>query len=210
MSTSTINNVKLIWITPNAERLIAYMARVSNQKNQNCDSVNGLLKYCIKHGHWSIFEMANMCLEIETTRDISAQIMRHRSFSFSEFSQRYAEALDIAPTHVRRQDKKNRQNSIDDLDESIQKAFYLANEQLKEQQLKVYQWALDNNIAKECARRVLPMATKTKVYMNGSIRSWMHYFNLRCDKATQLEHREVACASRDIFREHLPNIGALL
>jgi thymidylate synthase (FAD) len=210
LSISTTNNVTLVTVTPDAEKIIGYCARVSNPKNQNNKNVAGLLKYCIKHGHWSIFEMANMVIEINTTRDISAQIIRHRSFSFQEFSQRYAEATDVEFSEPRRQDNKNRQNSFDDLPEDI-KLWWQENQATSYGYAqKIYKEALQKGIAKECARKILPMNTKTKVYMNGTIRSWMHYFNLRCAPETQLEHREIACSIRDIFKEQLPIIGELI
>ena len=210
MSTSTTNKAKLIWITPEAEQVIGYCARVSNPANQNNKKVDKLLQYCMKHGHWSIFEMASMCVEIETTRDISTQILRHRSFSFQEFSQRYAEATDIDISHGRRQDTKNRQNSIDDLSVVRQQQFKNMQKYIYTQCLNNYNAMLKLGIAKECARKVLPMNTKTKLYMTGSIRSWIHYFNLRCAVETQLEHREIADEIRGIFTEELPIIGGLI
>lgn len=200
----------LVWSTPEAEKLIAYMARVSNPANQHNEQIAGLLKFCITHGHWSIFEMAHMCVEINTTRDISAQILRHRSFSFQEFSQRYAEAVSIGETKPRRQDIKNRQNSIDDLELDILTWWDENMRLLADTAIATYKEALLKGIAKECARRLLPMATSTRLYMCGSIRSWIHYFNLRCDVATQLEHREVASSIREIFTKEFPVIASLL
>lgn len=200
---------RLIWITPKAEEIIMYCARVSNPKDQNSGKT-GLLKYCVKHGHWSVFEQANMCIEVTTTRDISAQIIRHRSFSFQEFSQRYAKATYIPHSNPRRQDKKNRQNSIDDLSDFVKEWWEDQQTELFTSCYKTYQAALVHGIAKECARKLLPMNTETKLYMNGTVRSWMHYFNLRCAKETQLEHREIANEIREIFREQLPTIGKLI
>lgn len=202
-------SVKLIWTTPDAEKLVAYCARVSSP-HQDKEEIEGLLKYCIKHGHWSVFEMANMCLEIVTTRDVSAQMIRHRSFSFQEFSQRYAEASVIQKTKPRRQDVKNRQNSMDDLGDVTKHWFADTERYLHVRILKAYHEALRLGIAKESARRLLPLATETKVYMNGSLRSWIHYFKLRCDGATQLEHREIAIEAREIFIEQFPTIGSLI
>lgn len=202
-------SVKLISITPDAERIIAYCARVSNPANQENTEVEGLLRYCIKHGHWSVFEMANMCLEIHTSRDISAQIVRHRSFSFQEFSQRYAKVVEIVPTRPRKQDLKNRQNSTDDLDENTRDWWEVAAAHLSRLSLSLYEKALEKGIAKESARRILPMSTGTTLYMNGNIRSWMHYFDLRCDDATQREHRDIARQAKAIFKEQLPIIGAI-
>ena len=201
--------VKLIWITPDAEKLMAYMMRVSNPKNQDNTDL-GVLRFGMREGHWSPFQMGNMCVEINTSRDISAQIIRHQSFHYQEFSQRYAKAMGICPTKIRRQDTKNRQNSIDDLDPGIQVEFDKQNEELTKKTLELYKWALDKGVAKECARRILPMATSTRVYMNGTIRSWIHYFQLRCHESTQLEHREVANDIRAVFKHQLPIIGELI
>lgn len=182
-----INNVQ------DLEGLIAYVARVSSEKQDN-PSYAGLIKYCMSHGHWSILEMGSACFEIETSRIISAQMLRHRSFSFQEFSQRYAavDGTGIELFTARRQDKKNRQNSIDDLSDDIKKEWedrQLAN---WKRSFEDYTWALDNGIAKECARAVLPLQTSTRIYMSGTLRSWVHYVNLRSDPATQLEHRIIA------------------
>lgn len=199
--------VKLISITPKAEETIMYCARVSNPANQ--DSTNTkLLSYCIKNQHWSIFEMANMVIEITTSRGISAQILRHRSFSFQEFSQRYAEATEFETYPARRQDSKNRQNSIDDM--SIEDRTWFIEQQLRiqEDSMKTYKEALSRGIAKEQARFILPLATQTKLYMSGSLRSWVTYLDLRCGKETQLEHREIADAIKEIFIKELPNIAA--
>ena len=199
-------SVKLIWITPEAEKLMAYCARVSSSNQEN-PNIKGLLKYCIREGHWSIFEMCNMCVEINTTRAISAQILRHRSFSFQEFSQRYARVeQDIEIPLLRRQDLKNRQNSINDLDKElvnkIQDDIIIHFKKTKD----LYKKILDLGVAKECARMILPMNSPTKLYMNGSIRSWMHYLKVRCGNGTQLEHIEIANEIKEIFKKELPII----
>ena len=197
---------KLIWITPDAEKIIAYCARVSSSNQDNPD-IKGLLKYCAKHGHWSVFEMANMCIEINTTRAISAQILRHRSFSFQEFSQRYASVeQDLEIPQLRRQDLKNRQNSINDLDkemvENIQGEIIEHFKKTKD----LYRKILNLGVAKECARSILPMNSPTRMYINGSIRSWIHYLQVRTHESTQLEHRIVALQIKEIFKKELPII----
>jgi thymidylate synthase (FAD) len=208
----TTHQVKLIHITPNAEELITYMARVSNPANQsNTETSQRLIRYLIEHQHWSPFEMVNMCIEINTTRSIAAQILRHRSFSFQEFSQRYAE-VQLRPElpEMRRQDTKNRQNSIDDLplevlhetDKLVSQAFVTA--------YRAYDRLLELGVAKECARDVLPLATPTRLYMNGTIRSWIHYCQLRCGNGTQLEHRMIAEGAYKLLQEHLPSVCAAL
>ena len=199
-------SVKLISISKDAEKLIAYMARVSSN-NQDNPNIKGLLKYCIKHGHWSIFEMSNMVVEINTTRAISAQILRHRSFSFQEFSQRYAKVNDL-PTlpHLRLQDHKNRQNSIDNINIFLKIELNKDIENLFIEIDKVYNKLLDNGVAKECARMILPMCSPTKIYMSGSIRSWIHYLQVRGGEDTQLEHRDIAIKIKEIFKLELPII----
>lgn len=199
-------NVKLISITPSCEEIIMHCARVSNPVSQDSGNTK-LLDYCIKNNHWSIFEMGNMIVEIETSRAIAQQILRHRSFTFQEFSQRYAEATDFEIYEARRQDIKNRQNSIDDMSDDDKKWFEGAQQQVNYLSKINYEEALERGIAKEQARFLLPLSTKTKLYMNGSIRSWMHYLDLRCDKATQLEHRIIADNIKDIFCKELPNIS---
>ena len=206
----TIHSSKLVWITPNAEEVISYCARVSNPKNQdNHKTAPRLLKYCIDHQHWSIFEQACMCVEINTTRSISAQILRHRSFSFQEFSQRYSDVSelgDIPVPALRRRDPKNRQNSTDDLkpvnveiwDRMISKHF--------EEAKALYAVMLDGEVASETARDILPLATPTRLYMTGNIRSWIHYINVRTDKSTQKEHRDIAKSIRKIIKLELPSI----
>lgn len=205
-------NVKLVAITPDAEKIMGYCARVSNPSNQdNHETAPKLLAYCIKHQHWSVFEMANLILEIETGRDIAPQILRHRSFNFQEFSQRYAEAnMGYQERQARSQDKKNRQASNDDLPETTKDWFKKVQNVLHKRSNEYYQEALTLGIAKECARALLPLNTTTKLYMNGTVRSWITYFLVRMDKATQLEHREVATACYKVFREQLPNIAKTL
>ena len=208
-------NVELTWLTPNAEEMIVKMARVSAPANQdNMDTAPRLLKYLIKHKHWSPFEMANMCIEIETTRAISPQILRHRSFSFQEFSQRYASAAEmggIIMPHLRSQDYKNRQNSNDDLKERLGgeklASFYRRMSTILEDSKHLYNEMVSEGVAKESARFVLPLATPTRLYMNGTLRSWIHYLQLRCDSGTQLEHREIAEAIKRIFCKNFPVIG---
>ena len=203
------HQVSLIHITPNAEELISYMARVSNPANQNNTETSAkLIKYLIDHKHWSPFEMVNMCVSIETTRSIAAQILRHRSFSFQEFSQRYAQ-VELRPEipELRRQDLKNRQNSIDDLDEDKKKFFDAKIGHLYSECYRVYQDLLDAGVAKECAREVLPMSAPTKLYMNGTIRSWLHYCDLRTSNGTQKEHAVIAAQIQDLLYQHLPSVS---
>lgn len=200
---------KLVWITPNSSEMIAYCARVSSN-NQNNKNIDGLLNYCINHGHWSIFEMASMCVEIKTSRAISAQILRHRSFSFQEFSTRYQEAQECIIYPARRQDLKNRQNSIDDMPQDDKKWFEEAQSKIQSDSMSLYQEALDRGIAKEQARFLLPVSTKTRLYMSGTIRSWIHYLKVRLDESTQLEHRKIAQDILNIFMSELPAIGNLV
>ena len=204
-------HVDLIWTTPNAEEMIVKMARVSAPKNQdNMDTAPRLLQYLIKHKHWSPFEMANMCVEIETTRAISPQILRHRSFSFQEFSQRYADANELGSAvipHLRRQDSKNRQNSIDDLSPELIASYYRRISQICEDSEHLYREMISNGVAKECARSILPLSTQTRLYMNGTIRSWIHYLQLRTDNGTQLEHQQIAQRIKQIFCDQFPVIG---
>jgi thymidylate synthase (FAD) len=206
--------VELLSVTPDAEKHIAYCARVSNPSNQGNDSFDGLLKYCIKHKHWSIFEQAFMTLEIETTRAIAAQILRHRSFTFQEFSQRYADSSllnsRIPLPELRRQDTKNRQNSIDDLDAFEVQNLELQMQTLFDSSMALYQQMLERGVAKECARMVLPLAVPTRMYMSGSLRSWMHYIDLREKSGTQKEHMDIANQCKRIFSEQFPTIGAAL
>jgi thymidylate synthase (FAD) len=202
------HSVQLIHITPEAEELISYMARVSNPSNQtNTQTSARLIKYLIEHNHWSPFEMVNMCVQIETTRSIAAQILRHRSFSFQEFSQRYAEvtAPSVIP-ELRRQDTKNRQNSIDDIPYKTKDIMIEVISDLYEHSERVYKELLEAGVAKECAREVLPLATPTKMYMNGTIRSWLHYCDLRTANGTQREHAQIAGQVQDLLYQHLPNV----
>ena len=206
--------VKLISITPDAEKNMAYVARVSNPKNQDNDKFAGLLSYCIKHGHWSVFEQAYMTLEINTTRGLAAQILRHRSFTYQEFSQRYADANllseKIPLPKLRRQDTKNRQNSTDDVDPfTVQKYGILMEEHFKAS-MDLYNKMLEDGIAKECARFVLPLSTPTRIYMTGSCRSWVHYIHLRSAHGTQKEHMEIAEACRKVFIEQFPAVSEAL
>jgi thymidylate synthase (FAD) len=206
----TKKKVNLISVTPDAEKHIAYVARVSNPKNQDNENFSGLLKYCIKHGHWSIFEQAFMTLEIETTRGIAAQILRHRSFTYQEFSQRYADSNllgEIELPELRRQDTKNRQNSIDDLDDEVVEKLNKQMNTLFSSALSLYNQMLEKGIAKECARFVLPLATPTRIYMTGSARSWIHYINLRSGHGTQKEHMDIANEAKSIFVEQFPSIA---
>ena len=197
--------VKLVSITPDAEKTMAYIARVSNPSNQNNDDFAGLLKYCIKHQHWSVFEQSSMTLEIETSRAIAAQILRHRSFTFQEFSQRYADTNLIAEKiplpALRKQDLKNRQNSTDDLDEFVKQDIEMTITAHFNHAEKLYKRMLEAGVAKECARMVLPLATPTRLYMTGSCRSWVHYINLRSAHGTQKEHMDIAEACREVFTE---------
>jgi len=205
---------KLISVTPNAERHIAYCARVSNPKNQENDSFEGLLKYCIKNQHWSIFEHAFLTVEINTSLAIATQILRHRSFTFQQFSQRYADStelqLEIPVPDLRRQDTKNRQNSTDDLGSDLKETMSLLIKKHFEESLNIYNLLLSQGVAKECARFVLPQATQTRLYMSGSVRSWIHYITLRSAHGTQREHMEVAEAVRCIFTCQFPAISAAL
>jgi thymidylate synthase (FAD) len=199
-----MNNVKLIHSTANGEDLIAYMARVSNPNNQDNPSYSKLIKYLIDHKHWSPFEMVNMCVEIETTRSVAAQILRHRSFSFQEFSQRYAVAERAQPTNIRRQDKSNRQNSIDNVDPYTVQDFQVKQSLLFDMSYKLYDEMLQAGIAKECARDVLPLATPTRMYMNGTLRSWLHYCDLRCGNGTQKEHKDIADQCKLLVQDAYP------
>jgi thymidylate synthase (FAD) len=206
--------VSLISVTPDAEKHMAYCARVSNPNNQDNEKFSGLLKYCIKHQHWSIFEQAYMTVEIETTRAIAAQILRHRSFTFQEFSQRYADSSLLGPKiplpELRRQDTKNRQNSIDDLDPFDVQNLEIQMTTLFDSAMALYQQMLERGVAKECARNVLPLCTPTKIYMTGSVRSWVHYIDLRSAHGTQKEHMIVAEGVRDVFKEQFPVVSEAL
>lgn len=208
------SQVKLISVTPDAEKTMAYVARVSNPSNQDNENYAGLLRYCIQHNHWSVFEQAHMSLEIETNRGIAAQILRHRSFTFQEFSQRYADtnllASEIPVPELRRQDTKNRQNSTDDLEE--EKVFVM-NKMIRDlfnDAQDTYNFLLEQGVAKECARFVLPLATPTRIYMTGSCRSWIHYINLRSAHGTQKEHMVIAEGCREIFKQQFPIVSEAL
>ena len=206
--------VNLETITPNAERTMGRIARVSNPANQDNEDVAGLLAYCIRHKHWSVFEHAHITMEIQTTRDIAAQILRHRSFTFQEFSQRYAAVTSVAPTpELRLQDLKNRQNSIDVIDglkanELTVLQSKIAAHFLKSQDL--YEKLLAAGVAKECARKVLPLNTETTIYMTGTVRDWIHYIELRSGNGTQKEHMQIANDAKDLFVEALPTVGKAL
>ena len=207
-------NVRFISITPDAEKTMAYVARVSNPKNQDNEKFAGLLKYCIKHSHWSVFEQAHMTLEIETTRGLAAQILRHRSFTYQEFSQRYADSSlleEVIPLpELRRQDTKNRQNSTDDLDPLDKQHYELEMRKHFDAAMKLYKKMLESGVAKESARFVLPLATPTRLYMTGSCRSWAHYIDLRSAHGTQKEHMQIAAACKAIFVEQFPNVAEAL
>ena len=207
-----MSKVKLIWATPDGENLVAYMARVSNPANQdNKETSAKLLQYLVRNKHWSPFEMVSACVEIETTRDIGRQILRHRSFAFQEFSQRYAVATGFETGETRLQDTKNRQNSLLNEDRELDEMWQRAQNDLIDHSTKVYQWALDNNIAKEVARKVLPEGlTTSRMYMTGTLRSWIHYLQVRLDPATQKEHREVAQQILVALQKDYPNILEVL
>jgi thymidylate synthase (FAD) len=206
--------VSLVTVTPDAEKTMGYVARVSNPANQDNPDVSGLLRYCAKHNHWSVFEQAFMTLEIETSRAIAAQILRHRSFTYQEFSQRYADSTllnkDIPLPELRRQDTKNRQNSIDDLDPFEVQTLQLQMQTLFDSSVALYKQMLERGVAKECARMVLPLATPTRIYMSGSCRSWIHYIQLRSANGTQKEHMDIAFACKDIFIEQFPTVSEAL
>ena len=207
-------NVKCVTVTPDAEETMGYVARVSNPKNQENPNVAGLLSYCIKHGHWSVFEQAHMTVEINTTRGLAAQILRHRSFTFQEFSQRYADSSLLADKiplfEIRRQDEKNRQNSIDDVNPFLVQKYQVKIENHFKEAMKIYQEMLNDGVAKECARFVLPLATPTRLYMTGSIRSWIHYIDLRSSHGTQKEHTQVVNEIRSIFIDKFPIVSQAL
>ena len=207
-------SVKLISVTPDAEKMMAYVARVSNPNNQENPNYAKLLGYCIKHNHWSVFEQAFMTLELETTRGVAAQVLRHRSFTYQEFSQRYADSSMLADTiplpELRRQDTKNRQNSIDDIDPFVKQEFEIKMRKHFDEGMVLYQSMLDMGIAKECARFVLPLATPTRIYMSGSCRSWIHYINLRTANGTQKEHMDLAEGCKKVFIEQFPTCAEAL
>jgi thymidylate synthase (FAD) len=205
--------VELVSTTPDAEKTMAHIARVSNPNNQDNPNYAGLLRYCIQHEHWSVFEQSFMTLEIETTRGLAAQILRHRSFTFQEFSQRYADSNllgEIELPELRRQDVKNRQNSIDDLDPAISEKLQKQMITLFSSSLALYNQMLESGVAKECARFVLPLATPTRLYMSGSCRSWIHYINLRSAHGTQKEHMDIANACKGVFMKNYPTVSEAL
>jgi|TARA_B100000530_G_scaffold187699_1_gene119082 thymidylate synthase (FAD) len=205
------HTVSLVHTTPDAEQLIAYMARVSNPDNQDNPKSERLIRYLIKHKHWSPFEMVNMCVQIETTRSVAAQILRHRSFSFQEFSQRYAQVTEPALIpKLRRQDTKNRQNSIDNLDPVTVDEFNIKMNSLFELSESLYNEMLAAGVAKECARDILPLSTPTKLYMNGTLRSWLHYCDLRCANGTQYEHKLIADQVKGLIDQEFPTIYAAM
>ena len=207
-------SVKLISVTPDAEKMMAYVARVSNPNNQENPNYAKLLGYCIKHNHWSVFEQAFMTLELETTRGVAAQVLRHRSFTYQKFSQRYADSSMLADKvpmfDLRRQDTKNRQNSIDDIDPFVKQEFEIKIRRHFDEAMVLYQSMLDSGIAKECARFVLPLATPTRIYMSGSCRSWIHYINLRTANGTQKEHMDLAEGCKKVFIEQFPTCAEAL
>jgi len=209
-----IHTATLVSVTPDAEKNIAYCARVSNPANQENESFEGLLRYCIKHKHWSIFEQAFMTLELNTTRAIAAQVLRHRSMTYQEFSQRYADATllskDIPVPDLRCQDTKNRQNSIDDLDPFVQQKLEMQMQTLFSSAQALYEQMLAEGVAKECARNVLPLCVPTRMYMSGSLRSWMHYIDLRTANGTQKEHMMLAESCKQIFKEQFPVISGAM
>ena len=208
-----MSNVELVTATPNAEKTMAYIARVSNPKNQENQNFSKLIKYCINNEHWSVFEQAYMTLQIETNRGIAAQILRHRSFTFQEFSQRYADSTqlgNIPVPELRRQDDKNRQNSTSDLPNDISNTFQAKIKSQFEQSIKLYEDMIEAGIAKECARFVLPIATPTRIYMTGSCRSWIHYIKLRSGHGTQKEHMNIANACKTIFCKEFPIVAEAL
>ena len=205
-----MHSAKLVWITPNAESLVGKIARVSNPNNEDNPEVEKLIKYLIKHKHWSPFEMASMCVQIDTTRAISPQILRHRSFTFQEFSQRYAIPTDTFATvlpDLRRQDHDNRQNSIDDLENETQQYYEQRIDDHFREAVRLYESLLHSGVARECARSVLPINTVTRLYMSGTIRSWLHYVDLRGDNGTQAEHMKIARSVGEILDTEVPTIA---
>ena len=205
-----IHTASLVHVTPDGDDLIAYMARVSNPANQQkASEASGLIKYLIKHKHWSPFEMVNMWFEINTTRSIAAQVLRHRSFSFQEFSQRYSNVEDLGEPIIpalRRQDTTNRQNSIDDINHHDQQAWLKEVDKLYKNSICLYKDMLKAGIAKECAREVLPLAAPSRLYMNGTLRSWIHYVDLRTGNGTQVEHQKIARDVKSLLSEQFPKV----
>ncbi len=209
-----MNTARLISVTPDAESTMAYVARVSNPNNQENPNYAKLLSYCIKHNHWSVFEQAFMTLELETTRGIAAQVLRHRSFTYQEFSQRYADSSMLAERipmiDLRRQDTKNRQNSIDDIDPFERQHLQILIQKYFDEGMDLYREMLSRGVAKECSRFVLPLAVPTKIYMSGSVRSWIHYITLRSANGTQKEHMDLANSCKQIFVEQFPTVSEAL
>ncbi len=214
LMTTMDTQIKLVSVTPDAEKTMGYVARVSNPENQDNPKVAGLLSYCIRHGHWSVFEQAHMTVELNTTRGLAAQILRHRSFTYQEFSQRYQDVShireDIPLPELRSQDEKNRQNSIDDVDPAVVKRFNKEMRDHFDKSIDLYKSMLHAGIAKECARFVLPLATPTRLYMTGSVRSWIHYIELRSAHGTQKEHMELVENVRKVFIEQFPLVSQAL
>ena len=214
LMTTTDTPIKLVSVTPDAEKHMAYVARVSNPKNQDNDKFAGLLRYCIQHGHWSVFEQAFMTVEINTTRGLAAQILRHRSFTYQEFSQRYQDVShireDIPLPELRSQDEKNRQNSIDDVEPAVVEKYNRKMRKHFDASIDLYKEMLHDGIAKECARFVLPLATPTRLYMTGSVRSWIHYIELRSAHGTQKEHMDLVENVRTVFKEQFPTVSEAL
>ena len=211
---TTDTQIKLVSVTPDAEKTIAYVARVSNPANQENEKFAGLLRYCIQHGHWSVFEQAHMTVEINTTRGLAAQILRHRSFTYQEFSQRYQDVShireDIPLPELRSQDLKNRQNSVDDVEPAVVEKFNAKMRKHFDASIDLYKEMLRAGIAKECARFVLPLATPTRLYMTGSVRSWIHYIDLRSAHGTQKEHMDLVENVRRVFKEQFPTVSEAL
>lgn len=209
-----MNSCKLVSVTPDAEKTMAYIARVSNPNNQDNPNFAKLLKYCIDHNHWSVFEQSSMTIEIETTRGIAAQILRHRSFTFQEFSQRYADASllteEIPIPELRKQDTKNRQNSTNDLDPELKRSFERRIKHVFADVMDLYEDMISAGVAKECARFVLPIATPTRIYMTGSCRSWIHYITLRSANGTQAEHMQIAESAKCVFSCVFPTVAEAL
>lgn len=210
----TTTKICLVSVTPDAEKTIGYIARVSNPINQTNAKIEGLLKYCIEHGHWSVFEQAHMTLEINTSRAIAAQILRHRSFTFQEFSQRYADSSLLADKipvpELRRQDTSNRQKSIDDLDPFIKQKFEILMEDHFDRSMLIYKQMLESGVAKECARMILPLCTPTRIYMTGNLRNWIHYIQLRTGHGTQKEHMDIAELCKTHFKCQFPVVSKAL
>ena len=214
LTTMTDTQIKLVSVTPDAEKTIAYVARVSNPENQENEKFAGLLRYCIHHGHWSVFEQAFMTVEINTTRGLAAQILRHRSFTYQEFSQRYQDVShireDIPLPELRSQDLKNRQNSVDDVEPAVVEKFNAKMRKHFDASIDLYKEMLHDGIAKECARFVLPLATPTRLYMTGSVRSWIHYIELRSAHGTQKEHMDLVENVRKVFIQQFPVVSQAL